>query len=180
MGPGPAARHRILHLVVSSLLVLGTCAHAAEEPEQPISIEANRMVSQENQNTVVFIGKVDARQGNLTIRSDEMTVYYTEKQENSKKGQEGKTSSQLEKLICKDNVKITQGDWLGTGDRMDYFAKERKAVLSGNAKAWQGQNSVTGKTITYYLDEKRSVVEQDTTSKGRVKAVIHPESKKKP
>ena len=65
----------------------------------------------------------------------------------------------MEKLICKDNVKITQGDWLGTGDRMDYFAKERKVVLTGNAKAWQGQNMVAGKTIIYYLDEKRSIVE---------------------
>lgn len=51
-------------------------------------------------------------------------------------------------------------------------------VLTGNAKAWQGPNMVAGKTITYYLNEKRSVVEQDETTKGRVKAVIHPESKK--
>jgi lipopolysaccharide export system protein LptA len=180
MGPGPAARHITLRLLAIILLALAAPCHGAEEPEQPISIEANRMVSQENQNTVVFLGKVDARQGNLIIRSDEMTVYYSEKQEKKDAGTDGKPSSQLEKLVCINNVKITQGDWLGTGDRMDYYARERKAVLSGNAKAWQGQNMVTGKTITYYLDEKRSVVEQDTSTKGRVKAVIHPESKKKP
>ena len=39
---------------------------------------------------------------------------------------------------------------------------------------------VSGKTITYYLNEMRSVVEQDETTKGKVRAVIYPESKKKP
>ncbi len=172
-----AAAHRILLITVISLLgFAATCGAATNNASEPINIEANRMISQENKNTVVFIGKVDARQGNLTIRSDEMTVYYTEK----KNGTSKQATSQMEKLICKNNVKITQGDWLGTGDRMDYFAKERKVILSGNAKAWQGKNMVSGKTIVYYLDEKRSVVEQDETSKGRVRAIIHPESKKKP
>ena len=146
----------------------------AAESSEPINIEANRMVSQENENSVVFLGKVEAKQGKLTIRSDEMTVFYAD----SKNGKEKKTSTQMDKLICKNNVQITQEDWLGTGDRMDYFAKERKVILSGNAKAWQGQNMVAGKTIVYYLDEKRSIVEQDETTKGRVKAVLHPEGKK--
>jgi lipopolysaccharide export system protein LptA len=156
-------------LIPSALL-----AAPSTESNEPINIEANRMVSQENDNSVVFLGKVEAKQGKLTIRTDEMTVFYSE----AKAGKEKKTSSQMEKLICKNNVQITQDDWLGTGDRMDYFAKERKVVLSGNAKAWQGQNMVAGKTIIYYLDEKRSIVEQDESTKGRVKAVLHPESKK--
>jgi lipopolysaccharide export system protein LptA len=180
MGHGFNVRQRTLYLFLITVLALLSPAFAAQEGDQPISIEANRMVSQENKNTVVFMGKVDARQGNLIIRADEMTVHYSAKkaQETDKNG--AKPTSKVEKLICINNVKVTQGDWLGTGDRMDYFAQERKVILSGNAKAWQGQNMVAGKTITYYLDEKRSVVEQDERAKGRVRAVIHPESKKKP
>ena len=170
-----------LCLLLLALQVAATPCRAAEEASPPISIEANRMVSQENQNSVLFLGKVDARQGNLTILAEEMTVFYTEnKGEKEKNAKTTQATNQVEKLICKNNVKITQGDWLGTGDRMDYFAKERKVVLSGNAKAWQGQNMVAGKTIVYYLDEKRSVVEPDATTNGRVRAVIHPDSKKKP
>jgi lipopolysaccharide export system protein LptA len=176
MGRLLAAARKTLGITVIALLsVTATCA-VAEETSEPINIEANRMVSQENDNSVVFIGNVDARQGKLTIRADEMTVFYT----GGKNGKDKQAISQMEKLICKNNVKIVQNDWLGTGDRMDYFAKERKVILSGNAKAWQGQNMVAGKTIIYYLDEKRSVVEQDETSKSRVKAVLHPESNKKP
>jgi len=179
MGRLRVALHIALHLIVISLWAGTAPGLAAEEADQPISIEANRMVSQENKNSVVFIGKVDARQGTLTIRAEEMTVFYTEKK-GDKGGKDNQPTNQVEKLICTTNVKVSQGDWLGAGDRMDYFAKERKAVLSGNAKAWQGQNMVSGKTIVYYLDEKRSVVEPDATTNGRVRAVIHPDSKKKP
>ena len=66
---------------------------------------------------------------------------------------------------------------------MDYYALERKAVLTGDAKAWQGQNMVSGKTITYFIDEGRSIVSTDDKKvkdkPGRVKAVIQPDAKKK-
>jgi len=156
-------------------LLLAATTFGADDPSTPIHIEADRMISQEQDNSVVFIGNVDARQGGITIRADEMTVYYT--QSDKKNGES--SASQVSKLVCKKNVEITQDDWLGTGNRMDYLAKERKVILSGDAKAWQGQNMVSGKTIIYYLDDKRSIVEQDKAKSGRVKAVIYPESDKK-
>ena len=171
-----------LFLTISILLpaMLARQSIAAEPGQpQPISIEANRMVSQENKNSVLFIGKVDAKQGNLSIKADEMTVFYIEKTDGTVRGQQDdQPTNQVEKLICTGNVKVSRGNWLGVGNKMEYFAKDRKAVLSGNAKAWQGQNMVSGKTIVYYLDEKRSVAEPDNNS--RVRAIIHPEAKKTP
>ncbi len=167
------ARQALQTMMVITL-ILFTAGPGFSEDE-PIHIEADRMVSQEQKNSVVFIGNVDASQGKITIRSDEMTVYYTQNDKSKPKSQ----SSQVKKLICRGNVEITQDDWLGTSKRMDYFAKDRKVILTGDAKAWQGQNMVSGKTIIYYLDEKRSVVEQDRKKPGRVKAVIHPESDSK-
>jgi len=162
-------------LVLGLSLLLTTTAFGADDASTPIHIEADRMISQEQDNSVVFIGNVDAKQGGITIRADEMTVYYTQSDKTKGKSSAG----QVSKLVCKKNVEITQDDWLGTGNRMDYLAKERKVILSGDAKAWQGQNMVSGKTIIYYLDDKRSIVEQDKTKSGRVKAVIHPESDRK-
>ena len=159
------------------LLLLAVAAFAADKASAPIHIEADRMISQEQKNSVVFLGNVDAKQGDLTIRCQEKTVYYTQdKKKNKDKKKARNGSSEVKKLICRKKVEITQGDWLGTGNRMDYLAKDRKVILSGNAKAWQGPNMVSGKTITYYLDEKRSIVEQDKKKSGRVTAVIHPES----
>lgn len=125
--------------------------------EEPIYIEADQMSSTEKKNEVLFSGNVDAKQGNLTIRSDTMTVYYQEKGEN---GQTGpiKAKQQIEKLICTGNVEITREDWLGTADKMIYLAGQRQVVLNGNANAWQGQNKVSGEKIIYYMDEGRSEV----------------------
>ncbi|MCW5201050.1 lipopolysaccharide transport periplasmic protein LptA, partial [Desulfobulbus sp. F4] len=131
--------------------------------DTPINIEADRMVSQEDKGSVVFVGNVDASQGKVTIRTDEMTVYYDQNGQDKTKGKSGK----VKRLVCVGNVQVTQEGWLGTGERMDYYADERKVILKGNAKASEGQNMVSSDTITYYLDEKRSVFEQDQGKSGR-------------
>ncbi|WP_417911378.1 lipopolysaccharide transport periplasmic protein LptA [Candidatus Electronema sp. TJ] len=145
-----------------------------EKNDAPINIEADRMVSQEAKNSVVFVGNVEASQGKVTIRADEMTVHYEESGAGGKKeaDKSGTGKSAVKQLICIGNVEVTQEDWLGTGEKMEYFANERKVVLSGNAKASEGQNMVSSDIITYYLDEKRSVFEQDKAKPGRVKATI--------
>lgn len=170
-------------LLFTGIMLLFSTVNAAESPQTPIHIEADRMVSQEQDSSVIFTGNVDARQGELLIRTDEMTVYYIQSKEN--KGKKG--SSDVNKLICKGNVQISQGDWLGTGNRMDYYAQDRKVILSGDAKGWQGQNMVAGKTITYFLDEGRSIVEGPVSADGkagkskpgRVKAVIQSKTSNK-
>lgn len=173
----------IFALLVAWMPRAALAAGALGKAAAPINIEADRMVSQEKDNSVIFSGNVDARQGDLLIRTDEMTVHYTG---DGKRGDQG--SSQVKKLICLGNVQISQGSWLGTGQRMDYYAEGRKVILSGDAKAWQGQNMVAGKTITYFLDEGRSIVEAPDTvaapgkngkgsKPGRVKAVIQAKEK---
>ena len=137
--------------------------------EAPIHIEANKMTSTEKSNSVIFSGDVDAKQGDVRIRSDEMTVFYHELESSDGKGKEKdkkkaaqpaekKTTQQVEKLICIGNVEVTRGEWLGTGKKMVYLSKERQVILTDNAKAWQGQNMVSGDKIIYYLDEGRSEV----------------------
>jgi lipopolysaccharide export system protein LptA len=116
----------------------------------PITIEADHMTSLEQENNVLFSGNVDATQGDVRIRSDKMTVYYTAAEDGKKQ--------EVKRLKCVGNVEITKGEWLGTGKTMNYLAKERKVILSGGAKAWQGTNLITGNTIIYYLDEGRSEV----------------------
>ena len=140
--------------------------------DAPIHIEADRMTSTEKTSSVVFTGEVDAKQGDVRIRSDEMTVYYTkaEKKAKESKKEEKKASQQVEKLICVGNVEVTRGEWLGTSKKMIYLSKERQVILTGNAKAWQDQNMVSGDKIIYYLDEGRSeVVGGTSTTVGNAK-----------
>jgi lipopolysaccharide export system protein LptA len=153
------------------LLLLTTPAWSANPSNKsPINIEADRMVSLEQKNSVLFSGNVVATQADVRIRANEMTVFYADS--GKEQGQE------VTKINCVGKVEVTRGDWLGTGDTMDYLAPERKVILSGGAKAWQGKNQVVGETITYFMDEGRSEVtpSQATTGKkgGRVNATIIP------
>ena len=140
-----------------AILSFGGAAAAQGASDAPIHIEANKMTSTEKTNSVVFTGDVDAKQGDVRIRSDEMTVFYTPEAADQK-GEKKKTTQQVEKLICVGNVELTRGQWLGTAKKMVYLSKERQVILTDNAKAWQGQNMVSGDKIIYYLDEGRSEV----------------------
>jgi lipopolysaccharide export system protein LptA len=125
--------------------------------DAPIQIEADKMSSTEKTNTVLFTGNVDARQQDVRIRSDEMTVYYTAL--DNAAGKTGKKASQqVQKIICNGNVEVSKKEWLGTSKKMIYLAKERQVVLLEDAKAYQGQNMVSGEKIIYYMDEGRSEV----------------------
>jgi len=168
-----------LFLPMLFFLLLPPClAMAAPEPapqtsgKQPIHIEADRMVSMKNDNAVLFSGNVDARQGELVIRSAEMTVYYLSDEEKAKlPPSEGRN---MKKLLAKGNVKIQNEGWTATSDNMEYFEAERKVVLTGNTKVWQDNNLVTGDSAVLYLDEGKSIVERSQKKGERVKAFFYP------
>jgi lipopolysaccharide export system protein LptA len=146
-------------ITVIFVLLVGSAGHGLAANDAPIHVESNRMTSTEKSNSVVFTGEVDAKQGDVRIRTDEMTVFYTAADSaKGKKDDKKKTSQQVEKLLCTGNVEITRGEWLGTAKKMVYLSKERQVILTDNAKAWQGQNMVSGDKIIYYLDEGRSEV----------------------
>lgn len=130
--------------------------------DAPIQIEADKMTSVEQTRSVEFSGAVDARQGDVRIRSDRMTVHYSEDTKQS--SGDRIASQQVEKLICNGNVEISRGQWLGTSQKMIYLSKERQVILTGDAKAWQNQNMVSGDKIIYYLDEGRSEVSGGRTT----------------
>lgn len=162
-------KNTLLNILLPLTFFLFFCNSSLWATDAPIIIEADRMVSLEEDNTVLFTGNVDASQANVRIRSDKMTVYYSAAAEGKKQ--------EVKRLKCVGNVEVTKDEWLGTGKQMNYLAKDRKVILSGDARAWQDKNLVTGDTIIYYLDEGRSEVVS-----GRPSATIGADSggQKKP
>ncbi|MDA8165233.1 MAG: lipopolysaccharide transport periplasmic protein LptA [Desulfobacteraceae bacterium] len=162
-------------------------AFAQEKSAQalPIHIEADRMESYQNKNEVLFLGRVEAQQGGAVIHADEMTVTYLPAgKENSKENgkengaeAEGGKSQRIDKVYAKGDVRVTNEGWVATGQTLDFFAKERKAILTGDARAWQDNNLVTGDRIILYLDEGKTVVEPNEQAGQRVTATVYPDSK---
>jgi len=170
-------------------------AWAQSVGSEPIHIEADRMESDNQQDIVVFLGHVVAKQGEVVIRADKMTVNYSTPQNdrsNEAYRSEDEMSSErqaepatersadnmtqrIKVIFAQGNVKIVKGDWVAVGNSMEYYATDRKVVLTGDAKAWQDKNMVTGDRIVLYLDEGKSIVERSGKEGKRVKAFIYPD-----
>ena len=146
----------------------------------PVHIEADRMVSIQKDNAVIFTGNVAASQGELTIHSDEMTVYHHKNKDNqAKQGPQGEKSPQIQKLHAVGNVKISTEGLVATGNEMVFFSDERKVIITGNTKVWQDNNLVTGERIELDLNTDTTIIEPDKKSGGRVKAFFYPSEKEK-
>lgn len=164
--------------LLTLLLVLSSWSwSSATPPKTPVQIEADQMISSQSDSSVFFSGKVEAKQEDLTIHADEMTVYYSAGQASS--SAKGGGSRDIKRLLAKGHVEITKQDWVGTGDQAEYFAEERKVVLNGNTKVWQNNNVVTGDTFVIYLDAGKSIVEKGQKKGERVKAFFYPEAENK-
>lgn len=145
-----------------------------QENTSPIQIEADRMESKQQSNTVIFSGKVEAKQGDLFIRADDMEVKY---QAQGKKGAKASGKSpKISKIVAKGNIEIRNQGWVASGDALEFFEQERKVLLTGNAKVWQDNNMVTGERILLYLDEGKSVIEKSGKKGERVKAFFYPQA----
>lgn len=178
---------RFISLTLGMALIIfwardGFSQHESPTPAAPIRIEADRMETSQDQSIIKFSGHVQANQDNLVINADEMTVRYTGEKTApgtpSVPGSESLTQ-QIDSIVAHGNVKIVQGDWIATGEAMDFDAAKRIVILSVNARAWQDQNMISGEKITLYLDEGRSVVERSSQEGERVKAFIIPSTPEK-
>jgi lipopolysaccharide export system protein LptA len=126
----------------------------------PITIKSNELSADNKGKTAVFSGKVVAKQGDVTIFCDKMTVHY------------GAVQGDVDKIEADGNVRIVQTNRTGTGAHAVYESKEGKVTLTGGSpKVMQGADTVAGEVITYFIDEDRSNV-----TGGRVEATIHPKS----
>jgi lipopolysaccharide export system protein LptA len=155
--------------IVSVFILWGFAAsvvQAAPEPHKgtsnlPINVKSNDLTADNKGKNAVFTGKVVAKQGDVTIFCDKMTVYY------------GNTQGDVDKIEADGNVRIVQENRTGFASHGVYESKQGKITLTGgNPKVMQGADTVTGEIITYFIDDDRSSV-----TGGRVEAVIHPTPK---
>ena len=132
--------------------------------DQPIDIRSDRLEANDAEKQMRFLGNVVARQGDLTIYAQEITIFYSE------------GAGDIDRVEALRDVRIVQGEKVATGQKGVFFNREAKIVLTGSPRINQGQDFISGEQITVFLNEERSVVSgQDG---GRVNAVFHPKGQK--
>ena len=133
------------------------------DTKQPIEITAQKLELIQQQRQSIFTGDVVAKQGDMTLSADKLTVFLLEKQD------------QIDRLEAEGAVKVVQLNRVATADRAVFYQLEEKLVLSGHAVVVEDNNKVSGEEIDIYLKENRSVIKSSNNS--RVKAVIVPVKK---
>lgn len=129
--------------------------------ERPILINSDRLVAEQGFNKVSFIGNVVARQGDVVIYAQELTLFYRD---------EGR---QIDRVEAYRDVRIVQGPRVATGQKGVYYGDEGKIVLTGSPRVHQGESFVEGEEIILFLHEEKSLVRGGGDQ--RVNAVFQPQ-----
>ena len=160
---------KIFMPVLWALLVFSLPVFAANDI-QPVAendlikVSAERLEADEASRSVVFTGKVKARQAGMVVYADKMTLYYSDDE-----------STEVDRVEIDGKLRIVQDDRIATADRGVFLNRQGRVLLSGHAEVHQAGNSVVGDEIIYYLNESRSVVKSQPDT--RVNAIFHPGGK---
>lgn len=121
-------------------------------PGTPVNITSDRMIYDEAQKTVSFVGNVIAVHGELNLWAEKLTAYLTTTQGSSL------TADSIERIVAKGNVRAEKGTAQGSCNKLTYFVSQQLLKMEGNPKLQDGPNSLSGNIINYYARENRSEV----------------------
>ncbi|CAB1057846.1 hypothetical protein D1BOALGB6SA_2601 [Olavius sp. associated proteobacterium Delta 1] len=179
-----SSKFRILSLWLFALLAVALTAGvavAADESktaapdknaeDQPILIEADQLISNNEEKYAEFIGNVKATQADFVITSDKLRIYYEGELLNAEEKSD-KDEEMLKKIVASGNVKIRSDQYNADTENAEYDTQTMMIVLTGeNSKVFSGKSSVTGSKIVLYRKEGRFKVLGG--KKKRVEATIY-------
>jgi len=160
---------------------------------EPIHISSRTLEFRYEEKLIIYREDVVAVQGDVTMKSDLLTVTYEDappltadgasakkespekstKQEKPEGPEKASAKQRLKEIIAEGRVEITSGDRRATAKKAVFNEARRTVVLSGDAVMQEGGNQVTGERVTVYLDEKRSQV--DGGGSRRAEMLLIPE-----
>ncbi|MDD7909811.1 MULTISPECIES: LptA/OstA family protein [Pseudovibrio] len=140
--------------------------------DEPIQIEAENLEVQDNQKSAVFSGSVVVSQGDATLKTERLKVFYGGSLASS--GESGLQQS-ISRLEAAGGVFISSKDQTATGDDANFDMEKNVMVMTGERVVLsQGPNVVVGSKLTVNLETgKVDLVSQNT---GRVKMLLQPNS----
>jgi lipopolysaccharide export system protein LptA len=153
--------------------------------DQPIQIEAARLEVRDKKQQATFIGNVKVVQGDTTMTSKTLDVFYENKDQTTTPAPAGKTaaksapmqsatpgptgSSSIKRLEAKGNVVVTQKDQIVTGETAVFDTKANQMTMLGGVVLTQCQNVLKGDRLTVDMTTGVSRVDSDS---GKVVALL--------
>lgn len=137
------------------------------DSEQPIEITADTLEVKQKDQLAIFRGKVDAIQGTMRLRADQLTVHYRENSEDPE--QPG-----ISKIEADGNVFVSSPGETAQGARGVYDVDRSRIDLFDNVVLTQGKSVLKGQRLEMNLTTGESKVAGEG---GRVSGVFVPEKK---
>ena len=144
----------------------------ARNREEPVRITSNSLEVRDKDKTAQFSGNVIVTQGDTTLRSPQLVVFY----EGSAAPVDGQptSNSQIKRLEASGGVVVQTKEQTATGDKGVFEMKTNTVTLTGKPVVLtQGPNVVRGQKLTVDLVTGVSKIEG-----GRVESLIMPGSVK--
>jgi lipopolysaccharide export system protein LptA len=161
----------------------------------PVNIEADRLEVREKDEAAIFTGNVVVVQGESTLRTKLLTIYYVGEVSKDKKEEPAKqapvqgkaqgessalpTGRDIRKLEAEGDVVVVSGEQRATGGKGVFDMKSNTVVLSGNVVVSQGQNVLRGDRLVVNLTAQTSRLESVRGGNGgRVQGLFMPGARK--
>lgn len=146
---------------------------------QPIAIDADSLEVIQSERKAIFQGDVEAVQGDMTLKSSKMTVFYGDA--GAKQSNVGAMGA-LSRIEVDGNVQMYTTGESATAVRGIYDALQDRVFLFGNVVLKRGGNVLNGSKLEYSLKSGSSVLSggaggSTPQSSGRVRGVFVPSEK---
>jgi lipopolysaccharide export system protein LptA len=154
----------------------GAADALSSDSKQPMYVESDAVVYDENKGETVYTGNVKASQGSLEVTGDKMII-------NQQKGQADQMIIYGSPARLKQSPDGGGPDNHGVGKRADYFPDSGILILNGDAMTWEGPNPSTSqhtvKSDHIEYDTKNAIYKAGSSRSGnrRVQVTIIPKSK---
>ena len=139
--------------------------------DEPISIEADTLEVREKESTATFTGNVVVKQGDVTIQTSALRVYY------AGEGQGMASDQRIRRMETLGEVWVTSADQRARGDKAIFEAEQETIILDGNVVLTQGTNILRGTKMVVDLAAGTSRVFSASNGQGgsgRVQGLFQP------
>lgn len=168
----------LVHLAAAAFLAIGTIASAqttntglALSNDKPIQIESDNLEIREQEKKALFDGNVKVAQGQMTLQSNHMTVYYKSGTKSIAAG-----GADIDRIEVTGNVKLSSATQKATADKGSFDMISEVLVLNGDPVVLsEGGNVFTGCKLTVQM---KSGLANLGSCGNRVKILIDPQSNK--
>ena len=172
-----------LRLLLAAMLTMGvwnfamspsaaqTTQASKMDVDQPIEITADSLEVKQDQNIAIFRGNVDALQGEMRLRADQLTVHYR----NSENGDAGVNA--ISRIDAEGSVFIASTQETAQGDIGVYDVENGLITLTQNVLLTRGENVIRGNSLRLNIVTGQSIVDGGvgaTRSDSRVRSLFVP------